>query len=182
MTAVLRKRVPSPNSLRPTQTSRRPRSRRRSPAPAVPLEPLTSSIHPLTPSRGHLQAVPTPFQPAKGLQILAALNTGLSLVSGLLVLSALGAYGYSVYIDRHLEQATDYLARLQRSEQQLTTVNEVLKNHIAKQAENPSAGLQAPQPNNVIFLKPAQQRVAANPNSASPKPPQPRQPSAPLGY
>ncbi|HEY9879987.1 MAG TPA: hypothetical protein V6D29_16150 [Leptolyngbyaceae cyanobacterium] len=178
MTAALRKRAPSRNSPHAAQTSRQPRSRRRRPTAAVPL-PLTN-VQTLTPARPHLQAVPAPFEPTKGLQILSALNAGLSVVSGLLVLSALGAYSYSVYIDRHLEQATDYLARLQRSEQQLTTANEVLKNHIANQAESPSTGLQPPQPTNVIFLKPAQQRVAANPSPVAPTP-QPQQ-SAPLGY
>ncbi|HEY9764131.1 MAG TPA: hypothetical protein V6D07_16495 [Trichocoleus sp.] len=180
MTAALRKRVPSRNSPHSAQTSRQPsRSRRRRSVAAVPLESL-QSVQTLPPSKAHLQAVPAPFQPSKGMRILETLNTGLSMLSGLLVLSALGAYSYSVYIDRNLEQATNYLARLQRSEQQLTTANELLKSHIANQAESPSIGLQPPQPTNVIFLKPAQQRVAAQPPVA-PEPPQPRQP-APLGY
>lgn len=73
------------------------------------------------------------------------------------------SYGTSVYISRQLNQANQKLNRLERSEQQLTTANEVLKNYIAQQVgnqlsdgENNTAGLQPPQPSSVIFLKPTQ--------------------------
>jgi len=77
------------------------------------------------------------------------------------VVLTLVSYGTSVYVSRQLSQATQKLSRLQRSEQQLTTANEVLKNYLAQQVQADETGLQPPQPGNVIFLKPAQRAAAA---------------------
>jgi hypothetical protein len=89
----------------------------------------------------------------------------LHLVSSALAVSlvtlTLLSYGTSVYINRQLNQVSQRLNRLQRSEQQLTTANEVLKNHLAHQVETPEMGFQPPQPGNVIFLKPTPQAAAS---------------------
>ena len=88
-----------------------------------------------------------------------------SVLSGSLVGLALVTYGVSVYVEQQLNQATQRLTQLQRNEQQLTTANEVLKNHMAQQAGSPDAGLIPPTPEHVIFLRPAQQR--SQPGAAS---------------
>ncbi|HEY9738295.1 MAG TPA: hypothetical protein V6D06_18510 [Trichocoleus sp.] len=129
----------------------------------------------------HLEALPSASRWTGRTRFLAAVNTGVSVLSGLLVTTVLGGYGYTVYVDRQLDQSSARLETLQRSEQQLTTVNEVLKNHMAKQAETSGTGLQPPQPTNVIFLKPAQRRIASQPGQPAPVA-RPSQPLPPLGY
>lgn len=171
-------------ALKPSPPKRyRPRAAGSGPtaktAPSVlpPVHPILLS----QPQPRHLQAVTTTPRWSGRTRLLAAVNTGMSAIAGLLVTSALGGYSYTVYIDRQLDQSSTRLETLQRSEQQLTTVNEVLKNHMAKEAEGAGAGLQPPQPTNVIFLKPAQQRTLAQP---SPPAAAARSPQAlpPLGY
>lgn len=88
----------------------------------------------------------------------------LHLVSSALAVSLLAltlvSYSASVYVNRQLNQTNQQLNRLQRSEQQLTTANEVLKNHLAQQVERGEMGFRSPQPDNVIFLKPTPQATA----------------------
>lgn len=85
-----------------------------------------------------------------------------SVLAGALVALTLISYGTSVYISRQLNQGNQRLGRLQRSEQQLTTANEVLKNHLAHQVEVEGMGFYPPQPGNVIFLKPSPQTGEAS--------------------
>lgn len=113
--------------------------------------------------------------------LLALLNSTISVISGALVMTVLGSYGYTAYLERQLDHSSARLNLLQRSQQQLTTVNEVLKDHMAEEAEQPSTGLQPPQPTNVIFLKPAQRRTALVPAAPTP-PPAAKPAAAPLGY
>ena len=92
------------------------------------------------------------------------------------------SYGASVYVERQLEQSSQRLNQLQRGEQQLTTANEVLKSHMAKQADSPAVELTPPTPNHVIFLRPAHQRSqSGGAASASPRLALPSY-SRPLGY
>ncbi|MFQ4135837.1 hypothetical protein PGN35_005905 [Nodosilinea sp. PGN35] len=97
---------------------------------------------------------------------LGQLHLVSSALAGSLVALTLISYGTSVYINRQLSQASQQLNRLQRSEQQLTTANEVLKNHLAQQVEGDDMGFQPPQPGSVIFLKPAPQATLALSNPA----------------
>jgi hypothetical protein len=136
----------------------------------------------LKPRVRHLQAVPAAPVRTRQVQWLAALNAGVSVLTSLLVATALGGYGYTVYVDRQLDQSSARLNSLQRSGQQLVTVNEVLKNHMAEQAESPSAGLQPPRPANVIFLKPAQRRTSPNAAEAPSAEPDSASRLSPLGY
>ncbi|PSR19153.1 hypothetical protein C8255_03600 [filamentous cyanobacterium CCP3] len=92
---------------------------------------------------------------------LSQLHLVTSALAVSLVTLTLLSYGTSVYINRQLNQANQQLNRLQRSEQQLTTANEVLKNHLAHQVEVAEMGFQPPQPGNVIFLKPTPQAAAS---------------------
>jgi hypothetical protein len=116
-------------------------------------------------------------------------------VSSVLAMSVVAltlvSYGTSVYVSLQLSQTTQKLSRLQRSEQQLTTANEVLKNYLAQQVQAGETGLQPPQPGNVIFLKPAQRAAAivedrssggiALPNSVADRV-APPEVEVPLGY
>ncbi|MBD0333864.1 MAG: hypothetical protein ICV62_00095 [Cyanobacteria bacterium Co-bin13] len=130
----------------------------------------------------HLQAVPSTPTWSRRTQLLAAFNTGISMLTSLLVVTALGGYGYTVYVDRQLDESSAHLNSLQRNGQQLTTMSEVLKNYMAEQAERPSAGLQPPRPTNVIFLKPAQRRTSAGTEAPIPTEAKPASRLAPLGY
>ena len=98
----------------------------------------------------------------------------------------LSVYGWTVYSQKMWSQAYRKLETLQRHERQLTTANEVLKNHIALQAEQPTTELMPPTSASLIFLQPAPQlRVpAANPVLPATKPgTQTQQPTPmPLGY
>jgi hypothetical protein len=110
---------------------------------------------------------------------LAQVHLVSSVLAASLVSLTLVGYGTSVYVDRQLNQATDRLSDLQRSEQQLTTANATLTRHMAQQAEDPATGLQPPKPDQVIFLQPAPQRpaqVVEEPTTT------PTQATRPLGY
>jgi hypothetical protein len=152
MSAALKSYVP-----RPLPSQRRPATTRatlRSNAVALPVDEQPQISPPV--------ALPTPSQlgaPSPAVRVLSHLNLVASALSLSLVTLTLISYGTSVYLNRQLSQANQYLNRLQRSEQQLTTANEVLKNHLAQQAGLASLGFQPPQPGSVIFLKPAHQTV-----------------------
>jgi len=104
--------------------------------------------------------------------VLAASLVGLALVS----------YGATVYVERQLSQANQRLNALQRSEQQLTAANELLKSYMASQAESPDVDLMPPKPQHVIFLRPAQRREQPATTSANPSGLSSPQGSRPLGY
>lgn len=168
-------------ALKPLPSSRRLRPARQEVAAKAGASVLPRPKAPLQPHPRHLEAVPPAPRWTGRTRFLAALNTGISVLSGLLVTTLLGGYGYTVYVDRQLGQFSARLETLQRSEQQLTAANEVLKNHMAKEAEESGIGLQPPQPTNVIFLKPAQQRMLAQPSQNAPAA-QPSRSLPPLGY
>ncbi|WP_155523627.1 hypothetical protein [Nodosilinea nodulosa] len=98
--------------------------------------------------------------PGPGVKRLSQLHLVSSALAVSFVALTLVSYGASVYVNRQLNQSKQRLHHLQRSEQQLTTANEVLKNHLAKQVESSELGFQPPQPGNVIFLKPTPQSAA----------------------
>jgi hypothetical protein len=98
----------------------------------------------------------------------------------LLIIGLLIVYGWTVYTQQRWGKAYSHLEALQKQERQLTATNEVLKNQMAKQAEAPDVGLVLPDPGNTIYLTPAPQRPAVEPEVNLP-PPQPI-PARPLGY
>ena len=135
----------------------------------------------VVPSDRHLHAVPPAAAIPAAARVLAMLQVGSSWVAGLLVIAVIGSYSYSVHVDRQLQRTNSRLHSLKRSEQQLTTVNEVLKNHIAQQTTIPSANFQPPRPGNVIFLQPTPSRPVA-PVPAAIAPLTLPKPTTPLGY
>jgi hypothetical protein len=122
-------------------------------------------------------------QPSPQRRLLSQLRVVSSVLAAALVSLSLASYGASVYVDRQINQATRRFDQLQRSEQQLTTVNEVLKNYMAHQAEQGGMGLRPPQPNHVIFLRPTEPAIAQAPSSATDTPQgQLTDRQTPLGY
>jgi hypothetical protein len=93
--------------------------------------------------------------------VLAQLHRVSAVLSVSLVSLTLISYAASVYVSRQLNQASDQLQRLQRNEQQFTTANEILKNHLAQQTTGEALGFQPPNPSGVIFLQPAPQTTTA---------------------
>lgn len=160
----------------------KPSGARASSAPQPQPATRTAQLRPIRPPGDrHLHSVAEAPARSRPTHLLSLLNQAISVVSGALVMTVLGSYSYTVYLDRQLDHSTARLNLLQRSQQQLTTVNEVLKDHMAEAAEQPSTGLQPPQPTNVIFLKPAQRRTAPLPAAPSPAPAA-KPATAPLGY
>ncbi len=113
---------------------------------------------------------------------LQAFHRNSSIITFLLVVAMLVAYGWTVYSQQVWSQTYRKMQDLQRQERQLTTTNSVLKNKMAQEGEKPSAGLVSPTPEGTIFLPPTnsfnpnQQQPSINPNY------RPQQSSSPLGY
>lgn len=186
MSAALKSYRPRPvPPRRQTATAGAQTSLRRG-GSALPAESLPQTPDPSPP-------VVLPTAPGLGTSPVVRLLSQLNLVSSTLAVAMVGltlvSYGTSVYINRQLNQTNQKLSRLQRSEQQLTTANEVLKNHIAQQVgtqledgKNDETGLHPPQPSSVIFLKPTQRAApAALPNQVVNRFSLP-QVEVPLGY
>lgn len=170
MSAALKSYVPRPV---PSSAAPAPQSR----AAASPAKASVGVLRPL--KAGAVKSLPVATTPSPLRRTLAQVHLVSSVLAASLVSLTLVGYGTSVYVDRQLNQATNRLSDLQRSEQQLTTANATLTRHMAQQAEDPATGLQPPKPNQVIFLQPAPQRpaqVVEEPAAA------PTQATRPLGY
>ena len=102
-------------------------------------------------------------------------------VTALLVTALLVAYGWSAYSQSSWQEARSQLEDLKKQERQLMQKNEVLKNDLATQAQQPETGLVYPSPAEAIALEPASQTNRA-PKPISPATQPPRLTSVPLGY
>lgn len=127
-----------------------------------------------------VQSLPEKRIAPSWMRSLLVMQRSSDLVTLLLVASTLAVYAWTVYTQQQWTREYRKLDNLQRQERQMTATNEVLKNQLAQQAENPDTGLVAPSPANSIFLSPAPQRQsqAAPAATASPEP----NPKTPLGY
>lgn len=117
---------------------------------------------------------------------LCYLQRRFGVVTFLLMAGMLTVYGWTAYSQQAWSQAYRKLETLQRNERQLTAASEVLKNQMARQAEQPATGLVPLNPATAIFLQSAPQRLdrAANPVlPATENAAQTKQPARlPLGY
>lgn len=101
---------------------------------------------------------------------LCYLQRGFCVVTFVLVAAMLMVYGWSVYSQQRWSQAYRKLEILKRQERQLVTTSEVLKNHMALQAEQPATGLLPSNPALAIFLpEPERPARAAEPVPQSTK-------------
>lgn len=93
---------------------------------------------------------------------LCSLQRRSFIVTFLLIVGMLTVYGWTVYSQQKWNQAYRKLETLQRNERQLTTTNEVLKNKMALQAEQPATAMVPSQPTSAIFLPASQRPASAN--------------------
>lgn len=113
---------------------------------------------------------------------LIAIQRGTSVVTLGLVVSALAVYGWTVYNQQLWSRNYRRLESLQRQERQLIAADEILKNQMARQAENPETGLVLPTPDSAVFLQAPKPVPAATAPDVSPLD-SPALPSVyPLGY
>ncbi|MEA5570065.1 hypothetical protein [Calothrix sp. UHCC 0171] len=107
-----------------------------------------------------------------------------AVVSFVLVMATLIAYGWTVYSQQLWGKSYRRLQNLQRHERQLTITNGVLKSKMAADAEQPNAGLVSPSPAGTIFLQVAP-GTTNSVNSLSPNEPNhvtPREQKSIPGY
>jgi hypothetical protein len=111
-------------------------------------------------------------------KLLLKVQKGSSVMTFLLMGTVLLIYGWTVFTQQRWGREYRHWEALQKHEQQLMATNEVLKNQMAQQAENPKVGLVAPDPSSMIFLAPAAPRPAVQVELSTPDP----IPNKPLGY
>lgn len=130
--------------------------------------------------RAERQVVRELPQAPSWLKLLLTVQHASSIFTFLLIAAALTTYSWTVYIQQHWGHTYSKLEGLQKQERQLMAANEVLKNQMAQQAENPAMGLVAPTLNSTIFLAPAPQRPDVKPEATALDPE--LVPERPLGY
>ena len=102
----------------------------------------------------------------------------------LLLGGALTLYGLTVYSQQRWSQEYQKLETLRLQEQQLSAASEVLKNQLAKEAQNPETGLSPQKPADTIFLSPVPENRSpvVIPNSEEPALKHRSGVETPLGY
>ncbi|BAZ14193.1 hypothetical protein NIES4071_60330 [Calothrix sp. NIES-4071] len=111
---------------------------------------------------------------------LCSLQRYTSVLSFLLVVATLIAYGYTVYSQQLWSKLYRNLQELQRNERQLTITNNALKSKIAAEAENKSTGLVSPSPASQLFIDAAPDSKPDTSSTVVNTIPQ--QNSTPIGY
>jgi hypothetical protein len=151
------------------------------PIPSVKLRvPTTSKTNPknkpqtnIAPKRSLFSSVNSPIPVMSSateampvwLLRLHALQRHTSVVTFLLAIAMLVAYGWTVYSQQVWSQSYRKLVSLQRHERQLNITNNVLKNNMATDAEKPNAGLVSPSPAGTIFLPAASASSSTEPTN-----------------
>ncbi|MBW4657610.1 MAG: hypothetical protein KME15_02965 [Drouetiella hepatica Uher 2000/2452] len=173
------RRPPAPRSIFSGSTQRS--SSRRSGAGRSVARPRPENVSAVKSARNSVvQQLPRPQTAPPWVKMLLNVQRTSSLVTFSLIIGLLAVYGWTVYTQQRWGRAYTHLESLQKQERQMTAASEVLKNQMAKQAEAPDVGLALPDPGNTVFLTPAPQRAAVEPEVNLP-PPQPI-PARPLGY
>jgi len=93
--------------------------------------------------------------------MLIGLERCVSVVTIALGAATVTVYGLTVSSGQQWSRDYNSLQSLQRYERQLRVANEVLKNQMAEQAENPDTGLVPQNPTNTIFIPPASERLSS---------------------
>ena len=127
----------------------------------------SSALAPSHPTQTVVPFVKPSSQPQR-LQRLAIAQRGVCLMTVTLVGLALGLYGQSVYQQRQWGQAYERLEDLKKIEQQGMTFNEVMKNNLAEQAEQPGSSMQPRVPGATI---PVEKMVPRDLNLIAPSTP-----------
>lgn len=95
------------------------------------------------------------------LRLLIGLERCVSVITLALGAATLTVYGLTVSCGQQWSRDYNRLQSLQRYERQLRVANEMLKNQMAEQAEDPDTGLVPQNPANTIFLPPASERLSS---------------------
>ncbi|MEH1779801.1 hypothetical protein [Nostoc sp.] len=105
-----------------------------------------------------------------------------SVLAFLLVASTLAVYGWTVYSQELWGQSYRRLQNLQRHDRLLMTTTATLKNKMANEAEQPTAGLVSPTPEGMIFLPSPSQSPKPTSSNTTPNSETQPQTLSPLGY
>jgi hypothetical protein len=90
----------------------------------------------------------------KWLKSLAMMQKTTTFLSFILLVVTAGLYVWSYNTPQKWSQQYKKLEALQRSERELTAINETYKHQLSQEAQEENSGLVAPTPERVIFLKP----------------------------
>ncbi|TVP60638.1 MAG: hypothetical protein EA343_16805 [Nodularia sp. (in: Bacteria)] len=148
-----------------------------------PVSHLKTHSNTITPKNQKLGEGSLPMMPTSGaapfwLIRLYTSHRYSSVVTFLLVAATLVVYGWTVYSQELWSQGYNRLQNLQLHERQLTTTNATLKNKMAEEAEQETAGLMSPTPARTIFLP----TVSPSYNSDATPPKTQQNTLLPLGY
>ncbi|MGL5062037.1 MAG: hypothetical protein ACRC62_18855 [Microcoleus sp.] len=162
MTAAIR----SPDSRR-SRSARKPataptkakvtsiaRARQAKTGPQLPNYPA-SEVVPVRPQVSELKVLPDLQGRPAWLRSLLRVERASAAAAFLLVGCAMGLYGLTVYGQQQWNEEYQKLENLRLSEQQLSAASEVMKNQLAKEAENPQTGLVPQNPSDMIFVEQA---------------------------
>lgn len=102
------------------------------------------------------------------LRLLHQIQQGSAVLTGLLIASALVAYGSSVFIDKSTDRAIVQLNALRRESQQLATANESIKQSMAEQASREDSGLEFYESDDMLFITPEPRRAKTDAEGKKP--------------
>ncbi len=163
-------------ALKPVVPSKRNRSRL--PSATSSASPQRQPIGPRSLNSTAVRRLPAPDADPRWLRSLIRMQQVSLIATFSLAGAVLLVYGWTVYAQQLWGKEYQKLEQLRRSERQMTTNGEILKNKIADQAVRSGTTLVPQTPDSLIFLKPAPARNLAP--AASPAPV--ASPIAPLGY
>lgn len=109
------------------------------------------------------------------------MQRGSVVVSFVLAIAALIAYGSTVYTQQLWSKQYRELKTLQRKERQMITATGALKQQLIEQAERPEAGLVPRSRQHMVFVQPAPPRSGASETQATGSP-SGASDAAPMGY
>ncbi len=140
--------------------------------------PKLAAYSPPQSLRPVVRPLPQPRSLPGWVRLLLRVQKTSSVLTFVLMGSVLMLYGWTVFTQQRWGQEYRRWESLQKHEQQLMATSEVLRNQMARQAEDPKVGLVAPDPSTMIFLSPAPLRPATQVELSTPDP----IPNKPLGY
>ncbi|MEM8779547.1 MAG: hypothetical protein AAGF26_11880 [Cyanobacteria bacterium P01_G01_bin.49] len=101
--------------------------------------------------------------------LLLVQKSSTTLTCGLVAIT-LAVYGWTVYAPTLWSREFSKLKTLQRDERQLVSTNETIKHKMAQKAEQPGSGLTQPNPNQSLFVPPADSpKIEVRVNAHSPE-------------
>lgn len=161
--------------------------RPQAPLKAKAVAKLDPGVIPLSSKAKGLHSRPVPILPSSKpaplwLLRLCSLQRRSFVVTFLLIAGMLKLYSWTVNSQQTWVQSYRKLEILQRNERQLTTTNEMLKNQLALQAEQPATALAPSDSSSAIFLPASRLPAASKPIIAQTLTTKTKLTPMPLGY